>query len=435
MFFVRPSVIMRQPRQAKTTGPSCRLDRGCVAMISMFAFAILPSAARNLTTSRTASQLAISTQAIIDPLSNLYLYGLVIVLAALVIASLPTLRISWAFWLYLAPWVLVTIGTYAAGQGISVAAVVYPMVGIVVFSLRDTTRTLSTAGWLVVLLAAFSLASALFSPNTAFLKLGGEAKDSLFAGQALAGPISHPNTLGQMLALGLPFVFFVASPVWRAAGFMSVTIALLATGSRTALTAAAIGLVVVVLWQWRKTGFTVRGAVGPLALALIYPVVFLASPWLVATSEPESYTGRGYIWRGSLALWEQSPMFGNGARAFYQQATVHNDLGVGAFHAHNLFLNTLVMAGVAGLVALFVFCVGLLRKSWALGSAGLLPLASWPIIFLSDGWFEAPTDFYAVAGIAWMTWIPFALVLRGTGARAEENPLQQGLELSKFQDA
>ncbi|MEN8582805.1 O-antigen ligase family protein [Burkholderia sp. RS01] len=397
-------------------------------MIAMFAFAVLPTAFHNLTTVRTASQLTIEASARThDPLSSFYVYGLVAVLAALVMASVATIRLPRTFWLYLAPWVAATIGTYASGQGISVAAFVYPILGLVIFSLPGVKQTLRTTGVLVFILATFSLATAFITPSTAFLTLGGEAKESLFTGQALAGPVSHPNTLGQMLALGLPFVLYIPSRLWRIAAIVLVPAALLATGSRTALTAAAMGLLVMILWKAKASGLTVRGLLAPLGLVIIYPVVLLASPWFIATSDPESFTGRGYIWAGSLDLWQHSPIFGNGARAFYVAAGFYNDLGVGAFHAHNELLNMLVTAGVVGLLATLVLVIALLRESWAAGSAGLIPLAVWPIVFLADGWFEAPTDFYAVAGVAWMTWIPFALVLRANeSVRNAAAPITEG---------
>jgi O-antigen ligase len=390
-----------------------KLDRGSVGMIAMFAFAILPTAFRNLSTTRSASQLTIEVAAANrDPISNLYVYALVAVLVILVMSSISTIRLPALFWVFLAPWVAVTIGTYASGQGISVVALVYPLLGLLMFSVRDMSQTLSTAGLLVLLLAAFSLVTAFVTPSTAFLALGGEAKESLFAGEALAGPVSHPNTLGQMLALGMPFVFYIPSRFWRLAAIVVVPITILATGSRTALTAGAVGLLVSLLWKAKSSGFTVRGVLAPLGLVVTYPFALLASPLFIATSDSQSFTGRGYIWRGSLDLWQKSPIFGNGARAFYEAAAFRNDLGSGAYHAHNELLNVLVTAGVVGLLAALVLFVALLRKSWAAGSAGLLALAAWPIVFLADGWFEAPTDFYAVAGVAWMTWIPFALVLR-----------------------
>jgi O-antigen ligase len=421
---VHPSVLVSRRASPKPKKPKRRLDRGSAGMIAMFAFAILPNAFHNLSTLRMASQLTIEASAANrDPVSNLYVYGLVAVLVGLVMAGVSTVRLPAMFWVYLAPWAAATIGSYASGQGVSVVSIVYPLIGLLVFSLPDIRPTLTTAGILVFLLAALSLATAFITPGTAFLTLGGEAKESLIAGQALAGPVSHPNTLGQMLALGMPFVFYISSRTWRITAVVVVSLTLLATGSRTALFAGVIGLLVMLLWKAQRTGFTVRGGLAPLALIIIYPIALLVSPWLIATSDSQSFTGRGYIWQGSFDLWEKSPVFGNGPRAFYEAAAYYNNLGSGAYHAHNELLNVMVTAGIVGLIAALVLFVALLLKSWSAGSAGPVALAAWPIVFLTDGWFEAPTDFYAVAGVAWMTWIPFALVLRAKDTVVDSSAL------------
>lgn len=391
-----------------------RIDRGSLLVVSLFAWAVIPAAAQNLLNPRTriSVQLQTESSALAIQAGTLLQFTAIVVAAVVGFASLRRVKLGWSFVVFLLPWVAMTIATLVMEHKFSYTSFIYPIAGTVAGSLEDPKRVLRTIGILASLLALASLVLALVKPDAALMAQAAGVDKSLIGDKLLVGPLYHPNQLGESLALGLPFVAFLNRRRWRRLGYAVVAVALLWSGSRTSLLAAGVGLVAAICWlSIRKHGK--KAIFSPLALYVLNVAVLTTGVLVVATSNTESFTGRGLIWAGALEQWGESPVIGNGVQVFADLARIRNDVGSGAFHAHNMYVHFMVTAGLVGLAALSLLNLAALRRGWKLGRAGVIAPAVWVFVFIAVGWLEVPTDLFTPGTEVWAIWIPLALILAG----------------------
>jgi O-antigen ligase len=94
-------------------------------------------------------------------------------------------------------------------------------------------------------------------------------------------------------------------------------------------------------------------------------------PPMVDTQQVTSFTGRTTIWRETLKVVRDNPLFGYGPGLWdveFQRRT-----GMPYAHAHSQYVQTLGAAGAIGLATLFFYLVVLLRTAWRarIGSRGV----------------------------------------------------------------
>ncbi|WP_171042372.1 O-antigen ligase family protein [Sinomonas gamaensis] len=392
-------------------------DRGSIFVVALFAWAVLPAAAQNLLNART--QISVQLQTETSPLAMQLGSALqvAVILVALVVGgfSLRRFRGGFALIIYLLPWVAMTIATAYMEHRISYTSVIYPVAGVVAGSLDDPKRVLRTIGSLASLLAISSLVLAVAMPGAALMEQSPGVDKGIISSQLLVGPLYHPNQLGESLALGLPFVAFIVRRRWRWMGYTVVAVALLWSGSRTSLVAAGVGVLATILWlSIRKYGK--KAAFSPLGLYILNVSVFITGALVVITSNAESFTGRGLIWAGSLDQWATSPMLGKGVQIFAELAEIQNDVGSGAFHAHNMYVHFLITCGLVGLAGLVLLYLVALGRGSSLGRAGIIAPSVWVFVFITVGWLEVPTDLFTPGTEVWAIWIPLAVVTMGKSA-------------------
>jgi len=106
-----------------------------------------------------------------------------------------------------------------------------------------------------------------------------------------------------------------------------------------------------------------------IVLLVVLPVIGLLGFVLMSLGQSgiqEWLSGRGELWLATIRLWSQNPLFGygpdlwSGGIKFHNQINLHSAGG----QAHNMFIQTLGMAGLFGLMFLLFFFFSLFKSSW-----------------------------------------------------------------------
>lgn len=409
------SYIKRDINKLEPSGTATKFDMGSLLVLAMFSYAVLPAAAQNLLNVRAPvwANVQTETSPLASMLGTLFQFAVLGSVAILAVAGLRRLRIGPWLVIFLLPWAAMNIATVYMEGRFSYSSVVFPLVGLAAGGLAEPMRTLRTVGILTGVLAAGSIAMGALLPKAGLFSVSLLNDKSIIGDKLLVGPLYHPNSLGETLALGLPFVLLIKSKFWRGVSFALVVFALVWTASRTGIIAASVGCIVAICWMAVRN--SQKSMLAPLILACIYMTVIFVGPAAVSygIADPKSFSGRGQIWQGSLEQWERSPLIGNGVHIYAELAKMWNNVGIGAFHGHNMYVTFLMTAGVLGAAALTIVYIAILTRSWKLGSAGIIGPAVWPIAFIADGWMEVPSDLFTLGTISWVVWVPLAVVLSG----------------------
>ncbi|MCB9159161.1 MAG: O-antigen ligase family protein [Caldilineaceae bacterium] len=187
----------------------------------------------------------------------------------------------------------------------------------------------------------------------------------------------------------------------------------------------------VFLWPAPMRRVRVRGVVsvsviGGLAVAALALVVML--PRLANTA---TVLERVDIWRATLALWRDVPIFGVGAGGFYWtfpayipvQAAIDPNLR----HPHNVWLETLAGWGVLGGIWMVGLLVQLVRTTAAVSRADELTrrdvwLAAGLLAGLAAGFAHGQVDaFLTLPDLAGWNWVALALLAQMTPSLRREN--------------
>jgi O-antigen ligase len=175
----------------------------------------------------------------------------------------------------------------------------------------------------------------------------------------LAGFLTQPNNLGQFIVLGLPALFLIRRRWLRLAYFLIGAFTIVWTASRTSLYALAMMcLAAALLWSTRG-----RGARRTLSIGMITIPFAAVCALPLVTTDPSSYSERGFIWQASLPFWYSNPWFGQGANWYRDLATTSGSIASSAFQGHNQLVQLLVTGGL--LYAIFTGAMILLASSAA----------------------------------------------------------------------
>jgi hypothetical protein len=292
-------------------------------------------------------------------------------------------------------------------QALTAPLLAYPLIVIAVWQSAPPLRVFATLGWLTIITAAGSLVLGIRSPDLVTLSNAGFIEKVVFVDQAaLAGPFSHPNTFGSVLALGLPSVLLISNRRVKVAGFALIAVAVGWSASRTSIGTVLALLALLMLTRAYATGsvrrFVTRSGV-------VASVAVLC--WLPLTATDASFNYRGSVWAGSLVRWKADAWTGGGPNAFREQGRFSNYLGEYAFHGHNLLMDALVVGGLAYVVVLGAVVAGLASragKAWAAGA--LLPIA-FTVAFLVNGMLEVSTNFWLPSPTGLVVWFSVCAVL------------------------
>lgn len=214
----------------------------------------------------------------------------------------------------------------------------------------------------------------------AFLFLSVHAGLWLISGapRHFGGPVLHPNALGfASLALG-----FVPLMLWRSRRYNSLIrvlafptiilsgLLLFVSSSRASWLAAAVSLVVYVVWPvlsrnrplfWTALLLTVFGALAGTYLYLVAPQYEWGTTLdqlLMDISGRTLFSGRQRFWSELATAVKDRPLFGYGA------GTIASDFTGFPWSAHNLYFQVMLELGLIGLAGLLIFLSGVWSGFW-----------------------------------------------------------------------
>lgn len=222
-------------------------------------------------------------------------------------------------------------------------------------------------GCLIVLSVAYF--GIVFKP-TLSIHQASEALDPMTAG-LWRGHFRHKNDAAIAMTIMTFFGIFVMNAWSRPVGLMIACLAfffLTHTGGKTST--ALLPAVLIVAWIFEKIRvLRVPIVVGGIALfnlfavgsAVIRPLgEFVSSLGIDAT-----FTNRADVWRLAFSAVEEQPLTGYGIRGFWQTSQLVHGGGlvetwaVQAAHAHNSYLEMILMMGVPGLALTLLWLVAL----------------------------------------------------------------------------
>ncbi|MFC5420424.1 MAG: exopolysaccharide biosynthesis protein [Stutzerimonas stutzeri] len=222
-------------------------------------------------------------------------------------------------------------------------------------------------GCLIVLSVAYY--GILFKPSLS-IHQASEALEQINAG-LWRGHFRHKNEAAVAMVVMALFGLFVMNVWSRLAGIVIVCLAfvfLVNTGGKTST--AMLPAVLVVAWVFEKVRvLRVPIAIGGVALfnlfaigsAVIRPLGdFVSDLGIDAT-----FTNRADVWRLAFSAIAENPLVGYGMKGFWQTSQLVNGGGsvetwaVAAAHAHNSYLEVILMMGVPGLVLALAWLIAL----------------------------------------------------------------------------
>jgi len=182
----------------------------------------------------------------------------------------------------------------------------------------------------------------------------------------------HPNVLGGFLAATIPLLIFNFQfsifnqtkkfSIFKLATIILGTIALVLTGSRSAIVVGAIAFVIGIMKSesrimnyelWKKNKFIIQHS--------LFVILFLILAWTFLKINPadESVVVRQQLNAAAIKLWQQSPLIGVGLGNFLVELPKALTSRTIYFlqPVHNIYLLVLSETGVVGLV-LFLLLIG-----------------------------------------------------------------------------
>lgn len=375
-----------------------------------------PSLIQNLTTQRRAN--AVAEVAASSQLSSLIAYASVGALILYCVARILTVRAKpnprglVAVFLLLTPWTLAIVSSLAGYSAIPVNAAALPIVVFALWILNAKIADLRTVAWLTGATAVIALAMGALAPAQGLLHgqsgLVSTADKAIIGETLLAGPFNHSNQLGVVLALGLPAIFLLGKTRHKVLIFLLTSLALAWSSSRGSLLAVA-AFMFCVWWVSRFKSNPTTRRVWSVLLAL--PAIAMVAYLPLTTDTYAAYSERGQIWLGSLAAWNESPMFGYGYAWYSEIAKYVNDLIAVAFNGHNLFVHAMVTGGLVLVAVLAVIVIRLMRVASAeSGSKNYFALA-YTISFFMISILEVPTRWRDIDPQFWVAVIPVAVLV------------------------
>jgi putative inorganic carbon (HCO3(-)) transporter len=233
------------------------------------------------------------------------------------------------------------------------------------------------------------------------------------------GPYPHPNNLAlyldrvALLALGLAIVDR-ARRRWTVpvAGVLLFGMAL--TLSRGAALAGFVGLAVIVAIARPRHGWRWFGAA---VIAAVSVFLIFAATRFTANGGGGTESSRVLIWRSSINMVKDHPVFGVGLDQFLYQYGRRYVLPEGwperyTSHPHNFVLDVWLSLGLAGLATFAGLIISTVRRArLALKAPGGRAAAIGAIAALTGGLAHGLVDnSFFLADIATLTWIMIALI-------------------------
>lgn len=332
-----------------------------------------------------------------------------------------------ALMLFSLPYLYLLVRSAYEGGIAPIPAVLIAAVYLALWSVGVSSSAFRTIGILTVVTALLSIATAVIFPRTGiFVSATGNtvgADKQIVDAGLLVGIFNNPNTLGQVLALGLPFVLLISHRWWARLGAITLVLsAMIWTASRTSIYAAVTVLVMALVLRLTSSARARSLVIGIVATTLISLTVLLP----LATTSIDAFTYRGQIWLGSLRAVQQSRIFGLGPDWYWRVSQQSNDLVSLAFHGHNQFVSTFVSGGLLGILLAVMWIALLVRHAIMDSSSGWAPSALFVTSLLVLAVLETPVSPLDSGILLYAAVVPAALIWRGRINERSSHQMRRG---------
>lgn len=291
------------------------------------------------------------------------------------------------------PWLATVISTLWFGGSFSYMTIVYPIFALFVLAMHARVHSLHAVGVSTALIAFLSITLGLLVPDRGLLHGASgrmaEADKAILGDYLLAGPFTHSNVLGVVLALGFSWIYLMKSRIARLVSFFVIFGALLWSGSRTGIVAAFASIAL--FWILGKiSGKRTKHFL--VYLSIVVPVLTTIFLPLIS-DDPASFSYRGQIWRGSLSAWRDNIFSGNGYSWYSRVGQYENSLIDIAFNGHNWFVHLLTTGGVVMALCVLPLLVFSSRNAAFYAARGNVAPACFMVSLAVVACLEVPTRF------------------------------------------
>ena len=311
-------------------------------------------------------------------------------------------------------WTCVFTLDYRDGQAFNYTTFLVPLLCVLLFmkpvGAQDATMAGLMLAWTTIAISLVWLIQQaaegeLGSSATFGIRLPGLATP-LGAGGRWQGPFESPNYAGPAAAFAL--IFSLSQRSWSRAALLTFSAVLvIASGSRSALLGAFVGVVVYFagksMWVRGSSSWFRIGGITGAAAALVL---------LLVVTDP-TLNGRTPIWPAYIDWWRASPWTGSGTSAI-SDAVSSGGVPGSFIHAHNVWIDVLARYGIAVFLLTAVLAAVALAAGLATARCGrTFPLAL-SAAFVVIGLAEVHGSWmYLSIPIAWL----LVSVVSETGAR------------------
>ncbi len=293
-------------------------------------------------------------------------------------------------------WMTMAVSTGSPATGLNFLTLI-SLIAITVWSIEVRPGDLVVLGRIGAVIAVISLVMA----ATTDLAWTDQTEDgkALIGDAVLAGFFPQMNPLGMSMAITLPFTLMFRRRVTQISGFAAIALTLLLASSRTAVIATGIALAVGLVMRFIPRKSTA------LAGYIISVIIVIVSIIVPARSDDTAFTSRGAVWRASLDLIPERPIWGFGPGVYGLDGEVSKIVSGAYWHGHNTVITFATIGGVLALVALALFLLPSIHAALVMAQVGtVLPFMGVATI-LALGIAEVPIRPSEYDGVAWVSWL------------------------------
>ncbi|WP_069882777.1 O-antigen ligase [Bosea sp. BIWAKO-01] len=252
-------------------------------------------------------------------------------------------------------------------KGIILAVMVTANASIFLLLPKTERHFAKLLGICCLIILSISYYGVLFKPSLA-IHQASEVLETINAG-LWRGHFRHKNDAAVAMVVVALFGIFVMNVWSRTAGILIVSLAflfLLNTGGKTST--AMLPAVLVLAWIFEKARSlripVVIGGVGLFNLFAVGSAVFRPlGEFVTDLGIDATFTNRADVWRLTFSALAEHPFAGYGMKGFWQTSQLVNSGGsietwaVAAAHAHNSYLDTILMMGIPGLILTLIWVI------------------------------------------------------------------------------
>ena len=312
-------------------------------------------------------------------------------------------------------WIYVLVNNYFHNARFSLQVILFPLT---MFSLlisseyQQILNVIASAGAVIIFLCVWMLIT---NPEIAFYNASTFSDDkALIGSRILAGPFSHPNSLGAALLIISP-AYLSLKQFYRNLLLLSSFGAILMTGSRTSIFSFLIWILILIM----PAGKEVRKRILLLGTFCSF-ILMILLPFL--NDQEGAFSNRGQIWINSRDYISRNPIFGYGVDFYSQELGRNSNFIRTAVTGHNLVIDILIRYGIVGILLLLIFFIIQMFKVYGCKDFSVIQGSYFFLLFIS-GITETHLSFPLMGEIGFFFWIIFPIVMLKKSTPEDIHPI------------